>query len=386
MGMKHVLIIGGGFAGMRLVRKLSNQKGVRITIVNPSADFRYTPALYRVATGFRSAAAWLPIDWMLLDVKNATFVKGSVKRISKDTKDVVLEDGRSISYDEVVFAIGNVTSYFSIPGLDTYSYGVKSAEEVQRLKQHIHRNITHPENASKDYVIVGAGPTGVELAAVLGAHVKKVSKHHKLSPSHIKIHLVEAGPRILPQLSERASRYAVKQLQKNGVILHTSMQVKAETVHTLRTTLGTMSTDNVIWTAGTMNNPFFKNQPDVFPPDKRGKIIVNKHLQVDQHVYVCGDNASTPFSGLALTAVNHANYIASDIKRRLKGKKRRTQHDQHPIQIVPVGEHYAILQYRSLVVSGGPISALRKAVDIVAYTDMVGLVKAFTIWRGGELP
>jgi NADH dehydrogenase len=384
--MKHVLIVGGGFAGMRIARLLSNKNDIKLTIINPSPDFRYTPALYRVATGFRSAAAWLPIEWMLLDAKNATFVQGAVKKLNKEAKDVLLEDGRVISYDYVVFAIGNITSYFSIPGLDTYSYGVKSVEEVQRLKQHIHKNIIDPNRASRDYVIVGAGPTGVELAAVLGAHVKRVSKHHKVSSSHIKIHLIEAGPRTLPQLSERAGYYAEKQLLKNGVTLHVSMQVKAETVHTLKTSLGTIATDNVIWTAGTMNNPFFKNQPNIFLADKKGRIIVNQHLQVADYIYVCGDNAATPFSGLALTAINHANYVASDIIKSMSGKKRRAQRDKLPASVVPVGEHYAILQYGKIVLSGGPISAIRKAADIIGYTDVLGILKAFTIWRGSELP
>lgn len=382
--MRHIVIVGAGFAGCRLARKLAHEKGLTVTLINPSRDFRYTPALYRAATGFNNGVAWLPIEWMLLDSPNTIFVEGSVESIDTVNKELTLADHKVISYDDVVFAIGSVTSYFSIPGLDAFSYGVKSNEELSRLKQHVHSNILHPEKASKEYVIVGAGPTGVELAAVMGAHVRRISKRHHTSAAHISVHLVEAGPRILPQMSERAARYATKQLAKNGVRIHLNTQVKAETIHTLRTSLGTMSTDNVIWTAGTMNNPFFKQYPRVFPLDTRGRVAVNAHLEVSPHIYVCGDNAATRFSGLALTAITHADFIARDIHKKLRGKTRKTHADRQPMQVVPVGEKHAVFQYRGFILYGKLIGMVRKVADIVGYTDILGATKAFTVWRNSE--
>lgn len=382
--MRHIVIVGAGFAGMRLARKLSKQKNVKVSLINPSTQFRYTPALYRAASGLNGGTAWLPLEWMLLDAANVTFVLGSVAGIDNSKKTIELHDSRIIEFDDIVFALGSVTTYFSITGLDEYSYGVKSADEIHELKEHIHANLLHPDKASKDYVIIGAGPTGVEFSAVLGAHIKRISKRHHVSSAHLKIHLVEAGPRILPQLSNRASCKALKQLQNNNVIVHTSTQVKAETANTLKMSLGTMQTDNVIWTAGTMNNPFFAGHPDIFELDKRGKVVVDKHLQVSHNVYVCGDNAATPFSGLALTAIKHADFIADDIKRRMKNKKRKVQCDHHPMQVVPIGEKHAVFQYRAITLSGRLISIIRKVADIIGYTDIMGILRAFTIWRNSD--
>jgi NADH dehydrogenase len=382
--MKHIVIVGAGFAGMRLVRKLGNRKDVQITLVNPSPQFRYAPAIYRAATGFKTGSAWLPLDWMLLGTKNVAFLEGAADKIDTHTKTIHLSDGRTLSYDDVVIATGSITTYFHISGLDEFSYGVKSSEEIDHFQKHIHDNLVSGKKADLDYIIAGAGPTGIELAGALRSHIRAVAKHHRVPSAHIRIHLVEAGPRILPQMNETASKRAVKRLHKFGVKIHTNTQVRAETEHNLQTSLGTMNTDNVIWTAGTANNPFFANNVDSFKLNERGRVLVNAHLQSSPSIYVCGDNAATPRSGLALVAIWHANYIAKDIVRRLHKKQRKPYKEKTPVQVVPIGEKFAIMQYRNFVISGRLISFVRRAADIIGYSDVLGPVSAFTIWRSSE--
>lgn len=380
--MKHVVIAGGGFAGVRLARQLRKQKQVRVTIINKSEDFRYSPALYRAATGFKIGTARIPLEWMLLDSSNTTLVLGVVEKINKTKKTITLEDGQVIEYDYAVMALGAVTTYFGINGLDKHSYGVKTFEEVIELKHHIHDNLVVKDE--QNFVVVGAGPTGVELAGALGAYLRSIAKKHKIKYPGIKISLVEAGPRILPQLSERASKKAHKRLQKLGIQVSTDTMVQSETAGRLKTSTGTIKSHNVIWTAGTTNNPFFKNHSGVFAFNEQGKVTVNKHLQSSAYIYVCGDNADTEFSGLALTAIGHANYLARDIKARVNHKKRRDHKERHPVQVVPAGTRWSILQYRKLVLSGRAVSVIRRLADVIGYTDVLGPLKALTIWSNSD--
>lgn len=382
--MKHLVIAGGGFAGARLARLLGKQKDLTITLINDSPDFRYSPALYRTVTGIKLGTARLPLEWMLLDANNINIVTGKVKKIHRDSKRLKLEDGQTIEYDYAVLALGSVTTYFGISGLDTHSFGVKSFEEVAELRHHIHSKLTDRDVKEQNYVIAGAGPTGVEVAGGLGNYLKKINKKHKIRKSKVNIYLVEAGPRILPQLTERGSRLAQKRLEKLGVTILTNTAVKSETVNNLRTSAGPIKTHNVIWTAGTTNNPFFRENEMMFEFDQRGKVVANKRLQVDSGLYVCGDNVSTPFSGLAQTAIQHANFIAKDIKSRLSKKKRKVQKDRSPITVIPIGSAYSILRYRKLTLHGRYISLIRRVADIVGYTDVMGPLRALTIWSNSD--
>ncbi len=383
--MKHIVIAGGGFAGIKLARKLRKQKDIRITLINDLEYFRYSPALYRAVTGFKMGIARLPIEWMLIDCNNVSVIIGRIVNIDKNKKQLKLEDGQKIDYDEVVFALGAVNSYFGIEGLNEYSYGVKTVSEALELKVHIHNSLTQKaKTADENFVVIGAGPTGIELAGALGTYLVGVAKKHKLKHPHVKIYLVEAGPRILPQMSELASRKVSRRLAKLGVETLVNTAVQSETLSELKTSVGMIKSKNVVWAAGTQNNPFFKDHPEVFSLSKRGYVTVNKHLQVEPNIYVCGDNAATTRSGLAETAVRHANFIAKDIIAKIHHTDRPTQYEKASMQVVPVGSRWAIIQYGSLVISGRLISFIRRVADIIGYTDVLGPVKALTIWANSD--
>lgn len=383
--MKHIVIVGAGFAGVRLARNMRKyHKQAMITIINDTPDFRYSPALYRAAAGFKLGTARLPLEWMLLDSPNTKLVIGEVTNVNALTKRVVLSDGTAVSYDYVVFALGAITTYFNIEGLAERAYGIKSVEEVEALKQHLHESIINKQVKEHNLVIVGAGPTGVELSSALGSYAKLVSKQHRISRNSVSIYLVEASPRILPQMSERAAHVTKKRLMKLGVNILTDTRVETETANQVVTSSGRIHTHSVIWTAGTTNNPFFAQHPDIFKRSPRGRIVVNKHLQAKPSIYVIGDNAETPHSGLALTAIRHADYVAKDLYARIDGKKRAVFGPRTPIQIVPAGEGWAVLQYGRVVLKGRLIGLLRKIADIVGYTDVLGPIKALTIWSSSD--
>mgnify|MGYP000865232210 CR=1 FL=1 len=381
--MKHVVIAGGGFAGVRLARKLRKEKNVQITLINESEDFRYSPALYRAATGFKVGTARIPLEWMLIDSDNVNVVCDKVAMIDPDHRKFTLTSGSEISYDYAVCALGMVTTYFNIDGIADHAFGVKSVQEILTLKQHIHDSLEGKRDKKQNYVVIGAGPTGIEVAATLGMYVQNVMKKHKIRDSHVEIYLVEAGPRILPQMNEHAGLKAEKELKKRGVKILTNTKVTAETNLSLHTSNGNIATHNVIWTAGAMNNPFFADNAGHFTVAERGKIKVNKHLQSHTNVYVAGDNAATQFSGLAYIAVRHGNFIAKDIKNRIRGKKRKNYADPYPLQVVPVGR-ISLFQYRKFSIGGRLVNIVRRVADLVGYSDVLGPLKALTIWQNSE--
>lgn len=382
--MKQILVIGGGFAGVRATRKLTRSKDVYVTLINDRHDFRYSPALYRAASGFKLGTARIPLEWMLLDRSNISLVIGRAKTFEKENKIVKLEDGRVYKYDYVVFALGSVTSYFNINGLEKHCLGVKSTDEILKLKSHLSDNFSKDKKVERNYVIAGAGPTGVELAGTLGVYLKKLCKKHRTSASNIKIYLVEAGERIAPQLEPRAGRLIANRLKKLGVKIMLNTQVKAETIGTLKTSDGEIKTHTVIWTAGTMNNPFFENNKQYFKLDKRGRVVVDDNLRSSSSEYVCGDNCSGQYCGLAFTAVRHGNFVAQDILARVNKTARPKYKARRPVQIVPIGSNWAILQYGKLVLSGRLPGLLRRGADFIGYSDVMGAFKALTIWTQTE--
>ena len=382
--MKHIVIVGGGFAGVRLARKLRKQKDVAVTLINSTPDFRYYPALYRAATGYKIGASRLPLEWTLLDNSNVDLIVGTVTGLNADKKIVTLRDGTSINYDYVVFALGSVTTYFNIEGLHEHSYGIKTSEEVFALRRHLHDKITSQSEAEANYVIVGGGPTGVEMAGALGNYLKSIARRHRVKRHNISIWLVDAAPRIIPLMPERASKAVAKRLTKLGIKILCDTQVKAETINNLNTSSGSIKTHTVIWTAGTTTSSFYQEQGDYFKFGRGGKVIVNKHLEAQPGVYVIGDNALTPYSGLALTAIRHANFVAKDIKKRMHNKKRPHKFERLPAHVVPVGDGWAVMDYGKLVLHGRPISWVRKAADYLGYSDVLGYFRALSIWSNGD--
>ena len=185
-------------------------------------------------------------------------------------------------------------------------------------------------------------------------------------------------------MTSNAANKVQKRLKKLGIQTLTGTFVTAETAGSIKTSAGSIKSHNVIWTAGTTNNPFFKKHSNIFDLNDRGKVIVNSHLQATSNIYVAGDNAATEFSGLAITAIMHADYIASDIIARINHKDRPILKERHPIQVVPTGDKWAVFQYRNIVLSGRLMGMIRRIADIIGYTDVLGPIRAMTIWKNSD--
>lgn len=377
---RKVVIIGGGFAGVKTVRNLYKNTNLDITLITDQETFRYGATIWRATIGHLKEASYIPVATLVPIKPNVKLVHEKATTIDRQQRTVTTGSGKTYHYDYCVIGLGVVTSYFGIKGLEEYSYSVKSSQAFDDFRRHLHEELVQEKSLDKNYVIVGAGPTGVELAAALRSYLKTVARHHGIRKTTVHMQLVEAAPRVLPMLSDSASRLTRNRLRKLGVQIRTGTVVKGETANTLLVGHESVPTHTVVWTAGVTNNPFFNDNSKQFVLNDKKRVIVDGQLRVDKHTFVIGDSAATPYSGLALTALHNAGYVAKVIKADLLGRDYRPYKPLKPVTIIPVGDNWSIFQWRKLVLSGRFASFLRTVYDLFGYAEVMGIRPAAAIW------
>jgi NADH dehydrogenase len=268
------------------------------------------------------------------------------------------------------------TNYFGIDGLAEYSYGIKSLDEVEKLKEHLHKEIKKDYFSQMHYVIVGGGPTGVELAGVLPQYIEQISKYHDLPHRKIHVDLVEASPRLLPRMPKDVSRSVLKHLRRLGVRVYLNTAVQAQTADELKIHGKPIRSHTVIWTAGMSNNPFFSDNN--FQISSKGRVRVDQYLQAELGIYVLGDNADTPYSGMAQTALNDGKYVAHNLIRIVQGEEPVPYHAKKPVYVMPAGPRWAAVVWGKVRIYGLLGWWLRRAADFVAYKDYTSWPMTFS--------
>jgi NADH:ubiquinone reductase (H+-translocating) len=380
-----ITIVGGGFGGVKAALELAKNKKNHITLISDKPDFQYYPALYGTATGRSHLQSWVPLGKIFADRSNVDVIIDAIVSIDPSTKTLTASSKHTYKYNLLILALGTVTTYFGIKGLDTYSYGIKSAEEIRELKQHLYHAMFEERALEKEYVIVGAGPTGVELASAMKEYIERLRIDYHLPKRKVRITLIEAAPRVLPRMSEESSRKVEKRLRKLGVSVKTGQKVEEQTADTLMVSGKPIKSHTVIWTSGVANSPFYKANADHFVFAKNGKIVVDEHMRAMKDVHVIGDNAFTPYSGLAQTALHDALFVAHNLERKQVGKKRKLYSAKLPPVVVPVGENWAVFEWRKIRLSGWPAAILRSAADMIGYSDILPIGQALGVWRAQKM-
>jgi len=378
----NITIVGGGFAGVKAALELSKDHSIRITLISDRPDFQYYPALYSTATGHSHLESWVPLSTIFAGIKNIAVELDTITSIDSAAKELRAKSGKTYSYERCIMALGVITTYFGIEGLETYSFGIKSQEEIDRLKRHLYTDIAEKRTVDKRYVVIGAGPTGVELSAALGSYIDRLCEHYGVEHKNVpKVDLLEAAPRILPRMSEKTSEIVLKRLQELGVTVRTNQAVESATAEHVMVGGKPVKSRTVIWTAGVTNHSFYKEHESIFTLEKNGRVKVDEYMIAAPDVYVVGDNASTPYTGLAQTALHDALFVAKNIKREINGQQPKRYKAVKPPVVVPVGENWAILEWRGIRVSGWLGSILRRIADFIGYNDMLPLGQALGVWH-----
>ncbi len=370
----NILVIGGGFGGVKAASELCNHSKFDVRLISDNRNFEHHPTLYRTATGGRRAISSIPLV-EIFKGKPIDLVFDTVTTIDPDKKIVKSSKNNEYRYDIAIFALGVETNYFGIAGLKEFSYGVKSLRDAETLKMHLHEQLIDKKRLDLNYVVVGGGPTGIELAGALPYYLNQTMKKHGIKKRSVHVDLVEGAPRLLPRMPHSVSRAVTKRLKKLDIRLFLGKPVQAETKDALVVGGKPIRSHTVIWTAGTANNEFFKNNK--FPLSPNGRVVVDKHMQALPSIFVIGDNADTKYSGMAQTALYDAIFVSNNIKRvNLYKVEPKNYKPKAPISVIPAGPYWAVFVWGKLQFYGWLGWLLRRAGDWISYKDISNWWKA----------
>lgn len=388
---KRILILGGGFGGIRAALNLAKYKipHTQITLISNKTYFEYYPALYRIVTGASPIEVCVPLSDILRN--NVEVVTDTIEAIDLDHKRVTARDTGLYEYDILIIALGSQTTYFNVPGVEALSLGFKSVHEAVELRNHItmlFKEHAHPDQnelvSHFHVLIVGGGPSGIEVAGDLSAHMRKLALRYKVDPSLVTIDLVEANNRLLPTLPMAVSSRVLTHLRMLGVNIFLNRQMMKEDVEQVYLKDMSMQTKTVIWTAGSrLNNLLSEMASFSFAPNKR--IMVTEHLEAQGRsgVYIIGDAAATKYSGLAQTALYDGAYVARDINAVFRKKKRSTYKPQKVAYSIPVSDNWGVLSIGKIHIYGRLAYWIRHLIDFWFFAQILEPKKFFSLFIEG---
>lgn len=374
---QRVLILGGGFGGVKAALELAEDDHFQVAVLTNDTDLRYYPTLYLSATGRKRANSSIPLE-RIFEGKPVKIVQGEAVNLDRQTKTVKAKEGDIYEYDILIIGLGVVTNYFGIKGMRENSYSIKTQAEAARFKAHLHEQMIEDSRPDAHYVIVGAGPTGIELAGALPEYLRYIMKNHGLPGKKLHIDLVEAMPKLLPRLPKDTARLVGRQLKRLGIRVRLNAKVESAAPESLVINGKILPSETIIWTAGVTNHPFFTENN--FTVMNRGKVAIDIYLQAEPDIFVIGDNANTPFSGLAQTALRDGEFVANNLKRRARGKPFKSYGAKQPVTVIPCGPRWAAVVWGKLRLYGWIGWTLREAADLVGFHDLEPWDKAIPQW------
>ncbi len=380
----NIVIVGGGFAGIKTALELGNKQGFEITLISERSNFEYHGALYRSGTGRSPLEVVIPLRDILKRTKNVKFAQDKIVGIDANKKRVVSETGNIYPYDKLVLAMGNVVNYFGLSDMDELSMSLDTIGSTIRLRHKLKDLFRSPAKSVR-IAVVGGGSAGVELAGELDHFAQLVAEKYKTPAKKVEAVLIEGSDRVLPSLLPQASKKALTRLQKLGVrvLLNTQLNLCKPGKACLDS--GDLEVDLIIWTAGSHAANFYANHPRLFAME-RGRVKVDQYLHASGHtdVYVLGDNASTPYSGMAQTALLDAKFIATNLLREQAGKSPFWYRARKPIYAVPIGPNWAIIQTPTKIISGLRGWIVRRRADLAIYRNFEPYKQAIKTYRKGN--
>ncbi len=381
----HTVIVGGGFAGVRAALMIDKYNLGKVTLVSDVPYFLHHATLYATATGRNKAESVVPLEEIFADSPNVTIVQDKMKSVDARRK-LVVGEKNDYNYDNLIIAIGCVTTYFNINGMCEHCFGIKSLQEVEDFSSHILGEISVNKHLDKNYFVIGAGPTGVELAASLHEYLQHQLLVHKNTYGKIKITVVEAAPRILPRSSETASKLINIRLKKLGIKVLVNHAVESLDDGSITISGKKYPTETAIWTSGVANNPFFAKHFELFDLAPNGRVNVDEYLQASENIYVIGDNNTVEYSGTAWPAFAHAEFVVKHLRRIKKGQELRQFWPHQPPSGIPVGSGWGYVEWYGIYLAGKSGYFIRRLIELRGFMKILKPHAAIAAWRAHDLP
>ncbi len=358
---EKVIIIGGGFGGLNVAKALK-KSDVDILLVDKTNHHLFQPLLYQVATAALSPGnIAMPIREILKKQKNATVIMGDAARIDKSQNKVFISHGDAFRFDYLIVAAGARHSYFGHDDWEHFAPGLKSLSDAIDIREKVLLAFERAERSDSPrevenllrFVIIGGGPTGVEMAGAIAEIARKTlfQNFRKIKPEFSQIYLLEGGPRLLNGFPEALSEIARQNLEKMGVNVLTDTQVTDISDKGVFIGNALIPTNNVVWAAGNQASPLLKTLNA--PLDKSGRAIVESDLTVPGHpnIFIIGDSACAkdkngePFPAIAPVAIQQGIYVAKVIDRKIPKTRREPfkYHDKGMIATIGTAKAVAVV-------------------------------------------
>lgn len=369
--VKKIVIVGGGFGGLNAARALAKKKRVSAILIDQRNHHLFQPLLYQVATaGLNAADIAVPIRSQFSHDANIEVHWGEVTKVELGPRRILLKDGTSLDFDFLILSCGAQHSYFAHPEWEEFAPGLKTLEQATEIRRRLLSAFENAENEMDpekqknwlNFVVVGGGPTGVELAGAIADISRTVLVHDfkRIDPSTAKVVLVEAGPRLLASFDEGLSRRTLTDLQALGVEVNLSSRV--ENIDGSGVKIGDrfIPSKCVFWGAGVQATKLLIDPPPA--TDRAGRVCVNADLSLEgfANVFVIGDMAAVPMGngrfvpGLAPAAIQEGKHAAKMILATIEGGSRQNFQYLDKGQMATIGKHRAVMQFGFIKIGGYP--------------------------------
>lgn len=359
MARTRVVIIGGGFGGLNAARTLGNSD-VEVILIDRTNHHLFQPLLYQVATtSLAPSEITAPIRWVLRQQKNVTTLLGTVEKIDRASRAIrVVGEPDPIHYDYLIVATGTRHSYFSHPEWEKWAPGLKSIEDARRIRKRFLLAFERAEweedpvarAALLTFIIVGGGPTGVELAGVLPEMCKRAFRpdFRRIDTAKVRVILLEGGPRILPSFPESLSDRAKRDLERLGVEVRLNTIVTGIDEEGVTIGAERIRSQSVFWAAGNAASPLGKALET--PLERTGRVLLDPDLSVpgDPRVFVVGDLAAVPWKdetlvpAVAPAANQMGQHAARNILRHIRSEKSQPFRYTNKGELATIGRHHAV--------------------------------------------
>ncbi|CAB4621232.1 unannotated protein [freshwater metagenome] len=360
-GDRKVLIIGAGFGGLRAARELSKTQGIHVTLIDRNPYQLFAPLLYQVATGGLSE------DDIAYSVRGAIpgvdFRRGDVVRIDTERKNIRLEDGAVLPFDELVLATGSTGTTFGVPGVAENALQMKTMSEAREIRNNLLNTYEEIENGHRPkehlrVVVVGGGPTGVEVAGAVAELQRSMKREFPDLANFASVTLLEAGPRLLPMFSEKSSAHALSELEDLGARVMVNAAVDRMYPTDVHLTSGeVLNAGTIVWAAGVAAH---EQWATLGLADRSFRLRIDSKLQLTEGVWIIGDAASLegpdgrPLPMIAPVAMQMGIHVGKQIKAKHQGKALTDFVYKDKGQMATIGRRRAVVEAKGLRLHGTP--------------------------------
>jgi NADH:ubiquinone reductase (H+-translocating) len=334
---KKVIVIGAGFAGLQVVKSLANQKEFEVVVIDKTNHHLFQPLLYQVATAVLSPAdIAIPTRSITTQFKNVKLYMANVEKIDPNTKEVHFA-GKKETFDYLIFAVGAQTSYFGNDEWKKFTFGLKNLKDALSIRRQILLSFEEAELSGEpamieqllNYVVIGGGPTGVELAGSIAelSHNIIQKDFRVIDSAKTKVTLIEAGPRLLSNFHESLSTFTKDKLEQRGVDVLLNSPVKMINEEGVHLSDRKIKSKMVIWAAGVEAASITRSLP--YEKDRSGRLVVDEFCRIkgETSIFSIGDAANFSFQleralpGVSPVAMQQGRFVANFLKNEFYGIK-----------------------------------------------------------------